>query len=151
MESVVTSWKSVSCVVRGRYQCLTAAVRNQDSAVGQSTEASTAEVQTADESFSAQCVLCIRTLRNCAAGELLQFALRARLCLDNSALHASSCHAACAKRSQQERALSDGRLHEGETDPEKKFRLANSELEQRVAKLMIHVFMDAKRGTLSAW
>ena len=66
-------------------------------------------------------------------------------------LHASSCHAACAKRSQQERALSDGRLHEGETDLEKKFRLANSELEQRVAKLMIHVFMDAKRGTLSAW
>lgn len=63
----------------------------------------------------------------------------------------SSCHAACARRDHQERALADGRVHEGETELEKQFRFANTELEKKVGKLMIQVYMDAKRGTLSAW
>jgi len=63
----------------------------------------------------------------------------------------SSCHAACAKRSQQERALAEGHVNEGETELEKKFRFANAELEKKLARLMIQVFMDAKRCTLSAW
>jgi len=63
----------------------------------------------------------------------------------------STVHNACLTRSRQQKALAEGRIHEGETVLEKQLRFANTALEQKIARIMIKVYMDAKRGTLSAW
>lgn len=63
----------------------------------------------------------------------------------------SDCHKACCKRQNQLAAAAEGRKHDSETNLEKQFRFANTELETKVSKLMLQVYMDAKRGTLSAW
>jgi hypothetical protein len=63
----------------------------------------------------------------------------------------SECHNACDTRRKQETAHAEGHRLEAETHLEKTLRFVNSQLEMKIAKIMISIYMDAKRGTLSAW
>ena len=48
-------------------------------------------------------------------------------------------------------AIAEGRTNEGDTELEIGLRFLNSKLEKKAAKIMLDVFMDAKRGSLSSW
>ena len=63
----------------------------------------------------------------------------------------STCHKSCTMRLRQLNAIAEGRTNEGDTELEVSLRFLNSKLEKKAAKMMIDVFMDAKRGSLSAW
>ena len=66
---------------------------------------------------------------------------------------ASPCQKACLTRTRQDKAAAAGDVSRptAETPLERSFRFANSELEKKTAKMILHVRNDAKKGTLSAW
>jgi len=64
---------------------------------------------------------------------------------------ASDWHKACMAKARQQKAAAAGDIAAAETSLERSFRFANSELEKKIAKMIIQVYNDAKRGTLSAW
>ena len=70
-----------------------------------------------------------------------------------AALYASPCQKACLTRTRQDKAAAAGDVSRptAETPLERSFRFANSELEKKTAKMILHVRNDAKKGTLSAW
>ena len=61
----------------------------------------------------------------------------------------SAEHLACVQKEKAELAKKLGL--KTETGFEKSFRLVNSEKQRKIGKIMIDVYNDAKRGTLSAW
>jgi hypothetical protein len=59
----------------------------------------------------------------------------------------SKWHIACMIRARQEKVSALA----AETQLEKTFRFINSELAMKMSRVMLQVYNDAKRGTLSAW
>ena len=58
---------------------------------------------------------------------------------------ASPCHKACLTRTRQDKAAAAGDVSMAETPLERSFRFANSELEKKTAKMIMHVYNDAKK------
>jgi len=64
---------------------------------------------------------------------------------------ASPCRNTCLAKTRQDKAAAAGDVTTAETPLQRSFRFANSELEKKTAKMIMHVHNDAKKGTLSAW